>query len=63
MLPHERPKPSPSCNEPGTLAEQLAAVNVAIYLGRRRGTDARSEWHDARRLVMPHTHEDQEAGQ
>ena len=46
--------PIPSPNEPGTFAEQFAAIGLSLYLGRRRRTSARDEWDDARRLVMPH---------
>ena len=46
--------PIPSPNEPGSLAEQFAAVGLALYLGSRRRTSAAAEWDDARRLVMPH---------
>ncbi len=44
----------PAPNEPGTLGEQLATIAVAIALGERRGTSAATEWHRARRLVLPH---------
>ena len=47
-------RPRPAANEPGTIAQQLAAIEVAIYLGDRRKTDARREWSDARKLVIPH---------
>lgn len=53
--------PRPAPNDPGTLGQQLAAVFLSIYLGRRRGTSAAREWQDARRLVMPHAR--QEVGQ
>ncbi|TWU66906.1 hypothetical protein V7x_24780 [Crateriforma conspicua] len=60
ILPIEPPTPNPSAGQPGTLGDQLSAVTVAIYLGRRRGTDARHEWDDARRLVIPHASNGQE---
>jgi hypothetical protein len=47
-------KPKPTPDQPGTWAQQLAAIEVAIYLGDRRKTDARREWSDARKLVLPH---------
>lgn len=50
--------PRPAPNEPGTLRQQLSAVEVAIYLGRRRGTSAAEQWQDARRLVMPHAQQE-----
>ena len=48
----QSPRPAP--NEPGTITEQLAAVNVSLYLGQRRGTSAAFEWQDARGLVIEH---------
>ena len=51
--------PVPSPGEPGSLAEQIAAVGLSLYLGRRRRTSAAAEWQDARRLVMPHAREDE----
>ncbi|PHQ32451.1 hypothetical protein CEE69_25315 [Rhodopirellula bahusiensis] len=55
MLPRDdSPRVNPSPNQPGTLAQQLAAVSVAIYLAERRGTTAADEWKDARQLVIPH---------
>ena len=48
----------PTPDQPGTLAEQLAAVDLSLYLGARRGTTAADEWADARRLVMPHARPD-----
>lgn len=47
-------KPKPTPDQPGTWAQQLATIEVAIYLGDRRQTDARREWSDARKLVLPH---------
>ena len=44
----------PSPGEPGTFAEQFAAIGLALYLGSRRRTSAAAEWQDARRLVMQH---------
>ncbi|WP_146438815.1 hypothetical protein [Crateriforma conspicua] len=46
------PKPAPG--EPGRFCDQLAAVTVAIYLGKKRGTSAKDEWRDARNLTIPH---------
>lgn len=40
-----------------TLEQQLAAVAMSLFLGRRRGTSAKTEWQDARRLVIPHARE------
>ena len=47
----------PAPGEPGGYAEQMAAVGLALYLGRRRRTSAAAEWDDARRLVMQHARE------
>lgn len=46
--------PRPAANEPGTLGEQLAVAFLAIYLGKRRRTNSRQEWQDARALVLRH---------
>ena len=43
--------------EPGTLAEQLAAVEVSLHLAERRGTRSADQWDDARRLVIKHVRE------
>lgn len=52
MIAHMKPRPS--ADQPGSLAQQLAAINVALYLGSRRNTSAAEQWADARRLVIPH---------
>ncbi|WP_413430909.1 hypothetical protein [Crateriforma spongiae] len=54
ILPIEPPQPNPSAGQPGTLGEQFMVVSLSLYLGERRGTDAKTEWSDARRLVIPH---------
>ncbi|WP_417736296.1 hypothetical protein [Rosistilla oblonga] len=41
-------------NRIGTLAQQMAAIGLSIYLGDRRGTTAAEEWDDAHRLIVPH---------
>ena len=43
--------------EPGTLAEQLAAVKLSLHLAQRRGTRAADQWEDARRLAIRHVRE------
>ena len=50
--------PVPAPSEPGTLAEQFAAIGLALYLGRRRRTSAAAEWQAARGLVMKHAREE-----
>ncbi len=54
MIPPISPKSNPSPSQPGTLAQQFATIEVAIYLGDQRDTSAAAEWSDARRLVIPH---------
>ena len=63
MIPQPPPQASgkiasPTPDQPGTLGEQLSAIDLSIYLGARRRTSARQEWQDARRLVMPHARPD-----
>lgn len=53
-LPSGELVPTPHPSEPGTLAQQYAAVNRSFKLADERGSYAHSQWDEARRDVMPH---------
>lgn len=47
----EPPPPNPARGEVGTLAQQLAAVSVSLYLAETRFTSAADQWSDAFELI------------
>lgn len=44
----------PASNEPGTYEQQLAVIAAALYLAKRRRSNRREQWADARALLLPH---------
>jgi hypothetical protein len=54
MIYRSPPQAKPTHEQPGSLAEQLAAVGLSLYLADRRASTAAVEWQDARALAIPH---------
>lgn len=52
----------PVSHAPGTMEEQMMIAATAIYLGRRRGTSAKSELRDARRMILDHARQEPSDG-